>query len=480
MERSGAGPECTEKPAAVGRHRFDLPCGHDADQLVPLQIKRAGIVGLELEPAAVEADDFAGDSIAVGQGHDISAALPVSCRSQHEDKCRRRRRARRPSAHSLGFRGGRRSPCPTAPAPQRQEHVAHRVRSPYPSVGTGLFAASWIAASAGVAVPVPAHTPGSASSATVLTSWAGSTPGARHAPTEVRSQVLVSEQAMRGMIRRCTRGTSGIPEDLRYEKPYGSRAIRGASARDFGVSPPDRRGEAVPEPRRRKKTAMIPGHQLWHATCHDGDAVAAQCRSPRRVLPGGLRECKLLQPIDRIRQRRLGLLVERTAWAFGIVCLVTCGALYIDGAAGARHELERFALLQAAALQQPPAPDLSLWDPERITAWRRALSEPAPPPLAVLRIPKIRLEVPVLRGTDDFTLNRGRGSHRRHGTAGDGWQLRNRRAPRRVLSRLERHRARRCHRARNAFEGRKSIASNGSGSSTRRTYLCSTQRPRAR
>ena len=115
------------------------------------------------------------------------------------------------------------------------------------------------------------------------------------------------------------------------------------------------------------------------------------------------------QPVDRIWPRRLGVLVERSAWTVGIVCLVTCGALYIDGAAGARHELERFALLQAAALQQPAAPDLSLWDQDRIIAWRQALSEPAPPPLAVLRIRKIRLEVPVLRGTDDFTLNRAVG-----------------------------------------------------------------------
>jgi sortase A len=115
------------------------------------------------------------------------------------------------------------------------------------------------------------------------------------------------------------------------------------------------------------------------------------------------------QPIDRVGQRGLGLLVERSTWTFGFVCLLTYGALYIDGAAGARHEVERFARLQAAALQQPPAPDLSLWDQGRITAWRRALSEPAPPPLAVLRIPKIRLEVPVLRGTDDFTLNRAVG-----------------------------------------------------------------------
>ena len=115
------------------------------------------------------------------------------------------------------------------------------------------------------------------------------------------------------------------------------------------------------------------------------------------------------QPIARIWLRRLGVLVERTAWMFGTLCLVTWGALHIDGAAGARHDVERFALLQAAALQQPAAPDLSLWDPERISAWRQASREPAPPPLAVLRIPKIRLEVAVLRGTDEFTLNRAVG-----------------------------------------------------------------------
>jgi sortase A len=44
-----------------------------------------------------------------------------------------------------------------------------------------------------------------------------------------------------------------------------------------------------------------------------------------------------------------------------------------------------------------------------VSAWRQALSEPVPAPLAVLRIPKIRLEVPVLPGTDDRTLDRGVG-----------------------------------------------------------------------
>ena len=100
---------------------------------------------------------------------------------------------------------------------------------------------------------------------------------------------------------------------------------------------------------------------------------------------------------------------ERTAWALGVVSLATWGILRVDGVAGARYELERFALVQAAAAAQTPAPDLSLWDPERILAWRQALSAPAPPPLAVLRIPKIRLEVAILPGTDDFTLNRAVG-----------------------------------------------------------------------
>ena len=103
------------------------------------------------------------------------------------------------------------------------------------------------------------------------------------------------------------------------------------------------------------------------------------------------------------------LLAERTAWAVGVVCLATWGALNIEGMMGARRELARFAALQAAAPLETASPDLSLWDHERIIAWRSALSEPAPPPLAVLRIPKIRLEVAVLPGTDDFTLNRAVG-----------------------------------------------------------------------
>jgi sortase A len=104
-----------------------------------------------------------------------------------------------------------------------------------------------------------------------------------------------------------------------------------------------------------------------------------------------------------------GMWVERTALAVGVICVVMWGALHIRGARNARYDLERFAVLQAAGAQQIAEPDLSLWDRERIEAWRQASNAPAPLPLAVLRIPKIRLEVAVLPGTDDSTLNRGVG-----------------------------------------------------------------------
>ena len=104
---------------------------------------------------------------------------------------------------------------------------------------------------------------------------------------------------------------------------------------------------------------------------------------------------------------RCDVLAERTAWAVGVICLVTWSVLHIGGIRDATHDLERFAVLQAAT--QIAEPDLGLWDRPRIDAWRRALDEPAPAPLAVLRIPKIRLEVAILPGTGESRLNRALG-----------------------------------------------------------------------
>ncbi len=110
-----------------------------------------------------------------------------------------------------------------------------------------------------------------------------------------------------------------------------------------------------------------------------------------------------------VRRWRPWLLAERTAWMFGLACLVAWGALKIAEVAGARHELARFTELQAASRKPAATPDMSLWSPGRVSAWRTAMNDPAPPPLAVLRIPKIGLEVAVLPGTDDATLDRAVG-----------------------------------------------------------------------
>jgi sortase A len=106
---------------------------------------------------------------------------------------------------------------------------------------------------------------------------------------------------------------------------------------------------------------------------------------------------------------RLWLLAERAGWGIGLVCVVIWSALRIDGVTARSREMHRFAALQSAALHEPTAPDQSLWSPERIAAWRTAAKDPSPAPLAILRIPRIHLEVPVLEGTDEVVLNRAVG-----------------------------------------------------------------------
>lgn len=109
------------------------------------------------------------------------------------------------------------------------------------------------------------------------------------------------------------------------------------------------------------------------------------------------------------------MLAELVSWTCGVAALAAWSAAYVSGAAGSRQDLERFEALRVArsqdgaALRETPAPDVSLWDIERVRAWRGTLTRPAPAPLAILRIPKIRLDVAVLPGTGEFVLNRAVG-----------------------------------------------------------------------
>lgn len=61
-----------------------------------------------------------------------------------------------------------------------------------------------------------------------------------------------------------------------------------------------------------------------------------------------------------------------------------------------------------ADLHQAQKPDYSLWSNRRTKLHQARLREPVES-LAVLRIPAVHLEVPVLEGTDEVTLNRGVG-----------------------------------------------------------------------
>lgn len=105
--------------------------------------------------------------------------------------------------------------------------------------------------------------------------------------------------------------------------------------------------------------------------------------------------------------RRL-LFVERVSWAIGLIGLVAWGAFHLWVGTTTRHDLQRFAAVRSVA-PHSVIPDQTLWSQGRISAWQKALSDSTPVPLGVLRIPKIRLEVSVLPGTDDRTLDRAVG-----------------------------------------------------------------------
>jgi sortase A len=110
---------------------------------------------------------------------------------------------------------------------------------------------------------------------------------------------------------------------------------------------------------------------------------------------------------------------EFLAWGMGLFLLAVWGLGRLVGTALERRDLRRFREAEAVASAAPASAlaltadahpvDQSLWAKERIRAYARALKEPSPTPLAVLRIPRIGLEVPVLVGTDEWTLDRGVG-----------------------------------------------------------------------
>jgi sortase A len=111
-------------------------------------------------------------------------------------------------------------------------------------------------------------------------------------------------------------------------------------------------------------------------------------------------------------------IAERFAWGLGIVLLASYATVRIHGGMMQRQALQSFDEARLAVQQAStagignvadPEVDFSLWSEGRIKAYKATFEQADRAPVAVLRIPEIRLEVAVLDGTDDFTLNRGVG-----------------------------------------------------------------------
>ena len=90
------------------------------------------------------------------------------------------------------------------------------------------------------------------------------------------------------------------------------------------------------------------------------------------------------------------LWTEAVAWTVGLAAVSLWAAISGMGRVGAEQGLREFADVRAAAeLSIRQAPDQQFWSPERKPAWVAAVQREVPAPLAVLRIPRIALEVAV-------------------------------------------------------------------------------------
>jgi sortase A len=109
--------------------------------------------------------------------------------------------------------------------------------------------------------------------------------------------------------------------------------------------------------------------------------------------------------------------LERFLSVLGLGLLALYVAARIHGTALSRAAVQSFEASQTqSSLRQASSGrqgsfhvDFSLWSEQRIEAYKQSLAQHFNQPLAVLRVARVELEVPVLDGTDDLTLNRGVG-----------------------------------------------------------------------
>jgi len=110
---------------------------------------------------------------------------------------------------------------------------------------------------------------------------------------------------------------------------------------------------------------------------------------------------------------------EQILLAIGLMLLAIWGAARFHRAIASRAAIARFEAENATSVAPTPSIaldpilsskiDFRFWSVKRIEAYEDSLTKKTDMPLAILRIPKIALEVPVFNDTDDLTLNRGVG-----------------------------------------------------------------------
>jgi sortase A len=116
--------------------------------------------------------------------------------------------------------------------------------------------------------------------------------------------------------------------------------------------------------------------------------------------------------------------IMKSLSSFGFLLILGLSLVFVYGAVRMhsgtyfRAALREFSRKQRPTTASGPedlasrkagSPDFRPWSEERLEAYQSSLLGNIPPPLAVLKIPSIELEVPLLESSNDLTLNRGVG-----------------------------------------------------------------------
>lgn len=116
---------------------------------------------------------------------------------------------------------------------------------------------------------------------------------------------------------------------------------------------------------------------------------------------------------NRACKRKLLVWIERALLMCGIALLAVYASVRIESILTSRAAVKAFdadstAIVAGRDISEGPASqevEFSPGDGHRVQTYKQSLAEHHGAPLGVLRISKIRLEVPVFDGTDDLTLN---------------------------------------------------------------------------